>query len=285
MTLSNRSMLVSLNQKIWSAASADRSIAMRVEKASKASHNTMRVVKHLAPPEYLLPIKRIATYGDDQHKRLTLPGIVKGQQLLSTKLFDEYSLIQMEVKDNFFQEVKRFKEVYPMLIETAPKRLGDAFRATDFPTVENIVDYFDYRIRFAPVPETGNWLLDDVDQASLSNLRNEVENQKNELFRCASKELFDRSKSVLENLMTQATTYVDGQGNGALLRDVTINAVKDMAQLITAMNITADPMLEVVADEMRKHFATMDARELRQNADKRSSIAETAKRLLAKMEA
>lgn len=285
MTLASRSMLVSLSQHIWQASAADRSIAMRVEKANKAHHNTMRVVKHLAPPEYLLPIKRIANYGKDQHDRLTLPGVVKGQQLLSTKLFDEYCMIQSEVKDNFFEEVKRFKNVYPELLDTAPKRLGEAFRADDFPTPENIGDSFDYRIRFSPVPETGNWLLDDVDQENLANLRNEVENQKNEMFRTAAKDLFERSKTVLENLMQQATAYVDGQANGALLRDPTINAVKEMAQLIGAMNITADPMLDVIAKEMNDNFANMEARDLRQNAETRSKVADIAKRLLTKMAA
>ena len=72
MALASRSMLVSLNLRMWTANAADRSIAQRVEKDSEAEYNTMRVVKQLAPPEYTLPIKRLANYGRDQHERLTL---------------------------------------------------------------------------------------------------------------------------------------------------------------------------------------------------------------------
>lgn len=283
MSLASKSMYVSLNQRFWQAHAADRKLAMDVEKKASADNRTMRVLKQLAPTDYLLPIKRLAIYGREQHERLTLPGLQKGQQLLATRNFDEYVEIQGAIKDHFFEAVRTFCSLYPEIVDSAPKRLGKAYNASDFPEHSKIKTYFDYQIRFSPVPEVSNWLLDDVDNADIEKLRNEVENEKNEMFREATKALFERASGVLENLASQAMNYEEGQTNGAALRDATINTVKDMADLISSMNITSDPILESVGKEMRKHFAMMDAKSLRTDQKERKDVAAVAARLLAKL--
>lgn len=283
MTLSHRAMLVSLHQRIWSAAKADRSLAHRIEQETNANGQTMRVVKKLIPTHYLLPIKRVAELGEAQHSRLTLPGIVKGQQLLATRAFDEYALIQSQLKEAFWAEVDRFAEIYPQIIEMAPKRLGDAYDPSDYPEPKRIKSFFDYQIRFAPVPEGDNWFLNDVDGDALSDLRNEVENQKNEMFRNATKELMDRTKEILEKLAKQATEFDGDKNCGGMLRSATIDAVKDMAHLVSNMNITGDPTLETIGKEMVDNFSSLDDKELRNSAEARNRVAEITQRILQKM--
>lgn len=285
MSLASRSMLVSLSQRMWFAHTADRKLGQQAEAANEASVRTMRVVKQLVPSEYMLPIKRIAIYGREQHDRLTLPGLQKGQQLLATKLFDEYAITQAEIRDQFFAQVKSFADVYPNIVEAAPKRLGKAFRPEDFPDPDKIMSYFDYKIRLSPVPETGNWLLDDVDMEELEKLRNEVTNEQNEMVREATKELVDRTMKVLESLHSQAKAYTEGFGSGGLLKDATINAAKDLAQLLPSLNIGGDPIIDAAAKEMLKNFDPLVPDEVRHNGDIRNKIAKTAARIMKKLEA
>lgn len=282
MSLANKSMFVSLHQRVWTAHKVDRNLAEMVEEETKAEQNTFRVLKQLVPNAYLIPINRIAILGRNEHQRLTLPGLVKGQQLLATKAYEEYSLIQGDLKEEFWRAVDQFSEVYPKIIEKAPGRLGDAFKASDYPDPKNIREYFDYKIRFSPVPSGENWFMDDLDGEAIEELRNEVENQKNELFRAATQDLMERTKEILEKLAKQATEYQKGQ-RGAMLRDVTINAVKDMAHLVSTMNITEDPKLTVIGKEMVQEFADLDAKELRENDEARSKIADITKRILGRM--
>lgn len=231
----------------------------------------------------MLPIRRVANYGREQHERLTLPGLQKGQQLLSTKLFDEYAMTQSEIKDRFFIEVRRFSEIYPEIVSAAPARLGKAFRPEDFPNPDEIKGYFDYKVRFTPVPETGNWLLDDVDMDDLEKLRNEVMNEQNDMVREATKQLIDRTVTVLQNLHSQAKNYTEGFGSGGLLKDVTINAVKDLAQLIPSMNIAGDPILDAAARDMIKGFEKLVPDEVRHSEAMRRKIAATAERIMKKL--
>jgi len=283
MTLSSRSMYVSISQRIWQAQASDRGLAHGVEKTAEAKNRTMKVVKQLAPTDYLLPIRRIAIYGREQHERLTLPGMMKGQQLLATKLFDEYAMTQAEIRDSFFKEVDGFCQVYPAIVEEAPKRLGKAYNASDYPHVESIRAFFDYAVKFSPVPESGNWLLDDVDTEDLSKLRNEIENEKNNMFRDATKELVERTASILEKLATHAKEYTEGKSNGGVLSETTINAVKDMAGLVSKMNLTADPLLDATANEMIQKFGNLDAKEMRHSAELRNNVSAAAQRLLDKL--
>jgi len=282
MTIANRAMLVDLDQRVWQAVSADRGIAARVEQDHEAQFKTLRVVKQLVPREKLLPINRLAQMGREHHEKLTLPGLMKGQQLLATRLFNEYASAQSEIKDAFYSEVNRFAEIYPEIVESAPKRLGKTFRATDFPRVDGIVSFFSYSHRFSPVPDGQNWFLDDVSTGAMDALRNEVENEKNDLFRDAAKNLMERTKAVLENFSSQIETF-DADAPSGKLRDVTINAVKEMAELASRMNIVGDPMIDAISKEMMEHFSALEGRELRQHDEVRSKVGEIAKRLLKRM--
>jgi hypothetical protein len=276
-------MFASLTQRIWKAVAADRALAHEVERNTEAEERTMRVIKQLAPTDYLLPIRRIATLGQLEHKRLTLPGLEKGKQLLATALFDEYAMKQAEIRDHFDVAVDRFAGVYPEILKAAPDRLKGAFRLEDFPAEHRIKEYFEYKVRFSPVPDGGNWLLDGVDGDQLSGLRNDIENEKNEMFREATKSLYERAEKVLDNLASQATNFKEGEANGGMLRPVTIDAVKEMAVLLMEMNITADPMLDAAGKEMMDKFGSLNAKDLRENRKERDAVAKAASKLLEKM--
>lgn len=285
MSLSSRSMLVSLNQKMWWANAADRQVGIQAERAHDAENRSFHVVKKLIPSEYMLPIKRVALLGRDQHLRLTLPGLYKGQQLLATKLFDEYAMGQGYIRETFFKEVDRFVDRYPDIIAAAPARFNKAFRESDFPDPDRIRTYFDYQLKFTPVPDAGNWLLDDIDMEDVTTLANALTNEQNAMMRDASKKLMERITAVLENLANQAKNYKEGATSGGMLRDPTIEAVQDIAELIPKMNLTNDPILDAVAKEMTSKFAHLEAKDMRQSVAVRNDVSSVAQRIMAKLKA
>lgn len=283
MTIANKAMFADLTQRIWQAASADRMIASKVEQDHAAEFKSMRVVKQLAPREKLLPIHRIADYGAAQHKKMTLPGVMDGQRLLATRMFDQYAMTQSEIRESFHSVVKDFSNnVYPEVLHYAPRRLGAAFREEDFPKVDRIMNYFSYELRFAPVPDGNNWLLDDLSEDAQVRLRNEVENEKNALFRDAAKNLMARMREVLENLVGQIDTFDENAMSGKL-RDVTIAAVKDMAELTGQMNFTGDPVIEAAAKDMMEHFSNLEGADLRHNKETRTKVSELTKKILERL--
>lgn len=279
--LSHRAMLVELNQRQWHGTAGDREVAAQAEITAGAEQGTMLVIKRLAPKYLIDPIAKIARLGRDEHRRMTVPGLFQHQYLLPTRMFETYVMTQDEIKDQFFKSVDAFDAVYHEEVrERAKRKLGSAFKDRDFP--DHIKPYFDYRFSMAPVPEVNDWRLDGVAQADTDALRNEVENNVREMYNEATRTVFDRARTMLENIYSQAKNY-NPKSPAATLRDASIDQMIELASSVCDMNITGDPLLERVGKEMLRDFADMKGTELRRSEELRDDIADKAKKILSKL--
>jgi hypothetical protein len=278
--ISHRAMLVALNQRAWKGAASDREVAAQAELSAGAEMGTMTVIKQLAPKHLIQPINTIKRLGREEHYKMTVPGLFRGQALLPTKMFETYMLTQSEIKDQFFKAVDAFDKVYPSIVTKAKVKLGTAFRERDFPT--NIKSLFGYDIQTAPVPEVNDWRLDGVAPADVANLRSEVEDSVRKMYHDATMTMFERARDMLENMIRQAKGF-NPKHPGATLGDPTIEQIKELASLFCDMNITGDPTLDKIGKEMLRDFADLQGSEIRKSAEMRTDIATKAAKILAKM--
>ncbi len=277
--ISHRCMLVSLSRRVWQAATTDRDLAEQAESDAGAEHGTLKVVKALAPKEYLEPIRRISDYGYVEHRRMTVPGFLRGQDLLATKTFDQYVEVQGLIRNKFHETVNDFKSVYPALLKSAPARLKGAYKKADFPTVDEIDHYFDYTVNFFPVPSIDDWRIDGLQDDQREKLRIEADQKVAEMYNAATRTVFERARKTLENIKNQAENYVGGPG-ASLLRDATIENLKEISELVQMMNITNDPELNQVGKDMVAEFGNLEGHELRRNERMRTDVATAASRIL-----
>lgn len=281
-TLQDRAVLVSLTRRLWTAHAIDREISQKAEAQADAETGTMRVIKELAPKEYIARVRRIADFGYTEHTRMSVPGFVRGQNILSSQLFDRYAEIQGSIREAFEQEVRKFIDIYPDIIKKAPDRLGSAYKEADFPTQAQMASYFEYRVRFFPVPAIGDWRLDGLTEEANEKIRDELRDEVREKFTMATMEVYDRARGVLEKILEQAKNYQGGPG-ASLLRDAMIENLKEVSSLIPAMNIIGDPKLDAIGREMIDHFCNIEASELRKNEQMRKDIAKIAENILKKI--
>ena len=280
--LSHRAMLMTLNIRLWKATATDRSVAIQAELSNSAESGTMTVIKKLAPKHVIAPIGMIARIGREEHYKLTLPGLVTGQHLLPTAAFERYMMTQREIKENFFNAVENFLVVYPEIVAKAPKRLGGANRASDFPSTTVIRSYFDYNYHPSPVPEVTDWRLDDeVSSVDQEQMRSEITASVEGMYAKATAEVFSQCQEWLEKLKTQAENY-NVRAPGAMLRDATIENMQEFVDIVQSMNITGDPKLTAVIVDMRK-FSKVAGEELRKSEEKRTEVADLAGSILAKI--
>lgn len=282
--ISHRCMLVALSRRVWQAATVDRDLAEQAESEAGAEHGTFKLVKALAPREYLEPIKRIADFGYTEHCRMTVPGFVRGQNLLATAAFDQYVEVQRLIKNKFGETVDDFKKVYPSILKNAPRRLNRGYKASDFPSVEEIDQYFDYSFSFFPVPSVEDWRVDGLQDDQREELRIEADKKVAAMYDNATREVFERARKVLEKIRDQAMNYVGGPG-ASLLRDATIENLKEISDLVLLMNITNDPELNRIGNDMVAEFGNLEGHELRRNEQMRNDVATAASRILARMKA
>ena len=77
--LSHRAMLIALNQRAWKGTATDREVAAQAEINAAAEQGTMTVIKQLTPKYLIQPIKSIMTLGRQEHYKMTVPGLFRGQ--------------------------------------------------------------------------------------------------------------------------------------------------------------------------------------------------------------
>lgn len=282
MKLETRGILVTLTQRAWKATATDRELAEATEQAAHAETGTMRVIKELTPRDVIQPIKYIMSVGRSEHYNMTVPGLMRGQQLLASAMFYDYLEVQKGIKAIFEKRVSQFIDLYPEIIEAAPERIGAGFKREDFPSVDQIKSYFEYSYTFIPVPTIDDWRLEGLAQADQGNLKIEIEDQVKVMYNRATREVFDRAKEILVRVAKQARDYTGGPGS-AQLRDATIDNLKEMAQLVVKMNVTNDPELARVGYEMIEAFADEQGQQLRHDQSARERIAAAAERIAARI--
>lgn len=276
---SNNAVLVSLNQRAWKATATDRDIASQAEEANEAETGVISVIKKLTPNHYISPIKSIMAIGRTEHYRMTSPGLTRGLHLLAAPMMQRYTMIQSEVQDQFVLAVNRFVSIYPSILEMAPDRLGKAFKEEDFPTAAQIKTFFEYKIKLVPVPDLNDWRLDGLTNEDTDQIRSDIENDVRSMFNTATRELYDKARSVLEKVANQAKEYKGGPGSSTL-RDATIDSLKEMAELIPLMNVTNDPVLFDIGKEMTDNFTNIVGSDLRKNEEMRHDLGATIGRIL-----
>jgi hypothetical protein len=283
--LNHRSMLVTFTRRVWQAATTDSDLAHEIERTTGSANGSMKVVKKLVPEEFLKPIQRVAEIAYQEHQRMTVPGFVRGQNLLATAMMERYSAVHFELKNRFDRYVEEFVGLYPKLVETAPQRFkGMAYDASDFPHPSSIPGYFEYKIFFSPVPEVEDWRIEGLQDDDMERLRKEADDRIVMMYDKATEEVFERAKKTLTNVADQAERYEGGPGAN-LLRDATVEALKEMAELVCLMNVTGNQTLKKVGEEMVANFSTLSGPELRakDGGKMRQDLATTAKAILAMM--
>lgn len=275
--ISDRAIMVSLSIREWTGQAADRHLSHQAEVGANAENGTLTVIKELTPRHFLKPIKTAERIARQEHLRMTVPGLHRGQHLLATAMFMEYTNIMGNLRDNFNSCVRDFITHYPDIISKAPARLGDAYRESDFPSVGDMQRYFDFDLQFSPVPKVNDWRLDDLSQSDIEEIRSSCQSEVEDMFKEATMEIFQRAKDVLERFLVQAAS------EDANIRKPTIDNIRDMAHLVLRMNITKDPELERLGYEMMEHFDTNSAEDIRNDGDLRKKLAEAAKTLVGRI--
>ena len=97
--LSHRAVVVTLNQRAWKGKAADRELAAQTEMNSNAESGSMTVIKELTPKHIIQPIRDILRIGRQEHYTMTSPGLLRGQHLLPTSMFETYMMVQGEMGD------------------------------------------------------------------------------------------------------------------------------------------------------------------------------------------
>ena len=277
-------MLVEFNASVWTARKLDKTTTDEVVAHKNATaKDAARVNKHLLAGRTELDVitqavGRARAYVYDH----TLPWSDSGLRLLPTKNFMAFTERMHEFNDEIEALVKSFVTIYPTLITAQAMALGDMFRRDDYPTANEIMTKFAFRVNYMPVPVAGDFRV-DVGNEAQAELKQKLDELAEERINNAMRDIRERLSTHLKRMSDRLTTdYVQGEAKQRRFHDSLVDGALELCDLTKALNVVGDATLEDARKELEGLLVGVTAQELRKNEAVRQDTKKAVDAILDK---
>ncbi len=277
-------MLAEFNASVWTARKLDKGATEEVVTAKRAgAKDAARVNKHLLAGRNELEviqsmIGRARQYVYDN----TLPWSDSGLRLLPTINFEKFATKMNELEEEFTDLVKIFVAVYPSLITAQAMALGDMFRRDDYPTANEIMTKFSFRVNYMPVPTAGDFRI-DVGNAAMDDIKAKLQRLADERVEQAMADVRKRLGDHLKRMSDRLTTdYVAGEAKPRKFHDSLVEGALELCDMTKALNVTGDADLESTRSQLEQLLCNVTPTELRKNAAVRDDVKKNVDAILDK---
>ena len=256
-------MLVDLNIAIYSGRKQDRATQAEVTLAKgSGSKKAASVYKNLfAECKELDAITKFQARARSEHYRLTLPWNDRGARLLPTVSLLDYKQVMNRYQQEFQLLVDAFLLKYSTLVAAAAFQLGTLFDRNEYPDSAQVARRFRMDLAFVPLPTSGDFRL-DVESEVQRELMEQYDRRLEEQLASATKDSWTRLYEALSRLSDRLTVSEDGKKK--IFHDTIVTGAVELCELLTAMNITNDPLLTSAQRQLQDVLLGVTAKELRE---------------------
>lgn len=271
MSITSSAVLVELNISVWTANKLDKGATDEVLVSNGATvADAAQVRKNLMAGTTAR--KAIADYAAGcrlWHNTRTLPWADKGPRILPTSLFMDYKQELNVRRDTFLHMRKQFGVDYPALVQTAANYMGNLHDPADYPSVEEVMAKFDFRVVFSPVPESGDFRL-DIPQQDLEDMRRSYD----DAFDARLAEAMCTPWNKLHDMLTGMSAKLT-EGDDETKRrwhDTFVTNAQELCSMLTHLNITKDPKLEAARRQLEAALLGADIDDIKVNEGTRAEL-------------
>lgn len=277
-------LLVEFNASVWTARKLDKSTTDEVvANKNAAAKDAARVNKHLLAGRTELEVVQQAIGRARQYVYdNTSPWSDSGIRLLPNKLFMTFAARMNEFEEEIAALVKSFVAIYPTLITAQALALGDMFKRDDYPTANEIVTKFSFRVNYMPVPTAGDFRVDVGNQAQ-QELKERLEKLTQERIDYAMADVRERLGAHLKRMSDRLTTdYINGEAKSRRFHDTLVDGALELCDLTKALNVTGDMSLEDARKQLEQLLVGVTPTELRKNEAVRQDVKKNVDAILDK---
>jgi len=269
-------MLVEFNASVWTARKLDKTTTNEVVASKNAgAKDAARVNKHLLAGRTELDIIQQAVGRARQFVYdNTAPWSDSGLRLLPTVNFMKFTERMNDFEEEMEALVKAFVVIYPTLITAQALALGDMFKRDDYPTANEMMTKFSFRVNYMPVPSSGDFRVDVGNQAQ-AELKARLESLTQERIDSAMADVRERLSTHLKRMSDRLTTdYVGGEAKQRRFHDTLVDGALELCDLTKALNVTNDLALETARSQLEQLLVGVTPTDLR----KKEAIRQDVKR-------
>ena len=277
-------MLVEFNASVWTARKLDKSTTDEVVASKNAgAKDAARVNKHLLAGRTELDIIQQAVGRARQFVYdNTAPWSDSGLRLLPTVNFMKFTERMNDFEEEMESLVKAFVAIYPTLITAQALALGDMFKRDDYPTANEIMTKFSFRVNYMPVPSSGDFRVDVGNQAQ-AELKARLESLTQERIDSAMADVRERLSTHLKRMSDRLTTdYVGGEAKQRRFHDTLVDGALELCDLTKSLNVTNDVALETARSQLEQLLVGVTPADLRKNEAIRQDVKRNVDAILDK---
>lgn len=277
-------MLVEFNASVWTARKLDKSTTDEVVASKNAgAKDAARVNKHLLAGRTELDVIQQAVGRARQFVYdNTAPWSDSGLRLLPTVNFMKFTERMNDFEEEMEALVKSFVAIYPTLITAQALALGDMFKRDDYPTANEIMTKFSFRVNYMPVPSSGDFRVDVGNQAQ-AELKARLESLTQERIDSAMADVRERLVTHLKRMSDRLTTdYVGGEAKQRRFHDTLVDGALELCDLTKSLNVTNDTALEGARSQLEQLLVGVSPTDLRKNEAIRQDVKKNVDAILDK---
>jgi hypothetical protein len=244
-SISSSAMLVELNISVWTGRKFDKGVSQEIDTQKHTTTRAGNYSKRLFADEPIFDaIQKYTGNARTYHYHATMPWSDSGLRLLTTAMFFDYQREITAMEQEFNTLVEQFITNYDKLVIQAQMKLGTLFNADDYPPVEMIREKFKFSVKFAPVPEVGDWRV-NVGQEAEAILKESYANYYQSNLESAYADVWERTHEALARMSEKLSG-----DKKQIFRDTLVSNVMDMVDLLEKFNVTSDPKMRAAKHKL-----------------------------------
>lgn len=290
--LSKRAMLLRYSLGSWQAKKKDRKTEKEID-TIKGSQNGANVTINLCLDKRLLTANKTIARHRNAIKEMTLPYLnARGLRIAPNVRFREINEMFRDVEKTIRENIDPLIEDWDQVMARERQRLAKLdqhITAADYPSKDKLRLRYYVDTDWSAVPTSDNFQnLEGIDPDDVKDLANEARSLEREALVQAQRDIVERIANAVRHVSESASNYVprDESDNGKAqntFRDSLIDNVRELADILPALNITDDPDLADITDDLKRWICPVDPDDLRTSKVSRMAVSkksdEIAKRL------
>lgn len=269
--LSTRAILVRLNVSQWTARKYDKVVTQEVADSHGVQSDAGRYNKMLIESSEIKRIAKATNAARTFFYANTLPWSDE-YRIRPTQGYMEFMSMLGEHEAEFQDRVVEFCGMYADLQTKARLTLKGMYNPGDYPTPERLSKKFDFSVSVLPLVGAKDFRVDlSKEQVAQIGAKLEKQNAK------AVKEAMRTAWTRLHDAVTHMANKLSGEKQ--VFRNSLVENLEELTEVLPVLNITNDPELAKVCDEISHNLCGYDPETLRKDDIARGKTSRAAKKL------
>ena len=276
-TLSERMLLVKKPQGRFSNTITDRNLTADIIAKSGCKQRAAKGKKELFDPALLSPMTTPYNQNRDIDKKMTVPWSGGGWHAVAVGQYSEYKASSIAKHEECMVEARKFAANLPAHIEAQRTELGTLFDIGDYPTAEEFLNCWHFKIQTSQIPSSDVRVsLDDEEREDIAN---QIAKENAELFAGAWQSVTQKMAEGIAHVAKILGS--DGAGG----RKSPVNAtlipnLKAQVDIAREMGVAVDDAeLVALANEVEAKLLQHESDTLARNPIAKEQVAKDAQHL------